>query len=124
MVPSIREIQYQFWSGFGVPAFEENSVPSGENKPDFPYITFPTVTSEFDSEYPIIVSVWARGSSWIPAIEIVDVIEAALKDGGINIPYDGGTLWVSMRQPFTTCMGDPNDNEVKRMLIYVTLHFN
>ena len=121
---TLREIQYQFWSGFGVPAFEENSVPSGGDRPDFPYITFPAVTSEFDSDYPVIASIWTRSSSWVSAIRVADLIKAAVKNGGECIHYDEGLLWVSMRQPFTTCMGDPNDSEVKRMLVYVTLHFN
>ena len=24
---------YNFWAGFGIPAYEENSVPSGEDAP-------------------------------------------------------------------------------------------
>ena len=30
---------HNFWSMFGVPAYEENAVPSGEDGAEFPYIT-------------------------------------------------------------------------------------
>lgn len=29
-----------FYSSFGLPAYDENSVPTGENAPAFPYITY------------------------------------------------------------------------------------
>ena len=121
---SVREVQYRFWSSFGVPAFEENSVPTGDDFPGFPYITFPIVSGGFDSDYPVFASIWTRSPSWLPAIEIADRIEGAIKNGGKCLPHNDGMLWVSPREPFSRCTGDPNDSEVKRMLIDVTLHFN
>ena len=38
---------YQFWSGFGLTAYEENTVPTDAA---FPYITYQLVTDSFDRE--------------------------------------------------------------------------
>lgn len=120
---TVREALFQFWSSFSVPAFEENSVPSGGDFPGFPYITFPMVESSFGDDSHIFVSVWTRSPSWESAIIITDAIKDRLKDGGIYVHYDGGAVCITMGTPFSRGMGDPNDSEVKRMLLDVTLHF-
>lgn len=121
---TVREALFRFWSSFSVPAFEENSVPSGEDFPGFPYITFPMVKSNFGDDSHIFVSVWTHSSSWEQAVSISDQVEEALKEGGICLGYDGGMVWVSSGSPFSRGTGDPNDDQVKRMLLDVVLHFN
>ena len=51
---------YQFWSGFGLTAYEENTVP--ENAA-FPYVTYQLVTDSFDREVAATASLWYRGES-------------------------------------------------------------
>ena len=52
---------YQFWSGFGLTAYEENTVPDDAT---FPYITYQLVTDSFDREIPLTASLWYRSESW------------------------------------------------------------
>lgn len=52
---------YQFWSGFGLTAYEENTVPTDA---DFPYVTYQLVTDSFDREVAATASLWYRGESW------------------------------------------------------------
>lgn len=120
---TVREALFQFWSSFSVPAYEENSVPSGEDFPGFPYITFPMVESGFGDDSHIFVSVWTRSPSWETAIEITDAVKTRLKDGGTFVRYDGGAVCITKGVPFSRGTGDPNDDQVKRMLLDVTLHF-
>ena len=46
---------YQFWSGFGLTAYEENTVP---NDAAFPYVTYQLVTDSFDREVAATASLW------------------------------------------------------------------
>ena len=39
-----------FFSGLNLPAYEDNTVPTGKNAPELPYITYATATSGFDSD--------------------------------------------------------------------------
>ena len=48
---------YQFWNGFGLTAYEENTVP---HDAVFPYITYQLVTDSFDREIPLTASIWYR----------------------------------------------------------------
>ena len=38
---------FDFWNSFNIPAFEENSVPTGEDAPAYPYITYQLVTVSY-----------------------------------------------------------------------------
>ena len=52
---------YQFWSGFGLTAYEENTVPTDAT---FPYITYQLVTDSFEREIQFTASIWYRSESW------------------------------------------------------------
>lgn len=116
------EAQYQFWSGFGVPAYEQNSVPDADHV-IFPYITYEAASSSFDEEAYVTASVYTRSTSWEEADRISDLIETKLKNGGFVILCDAGGVWFTIRPPFSQSTGDPNDDMVKRKIISVTLHF-
>lgn len=116
------EAQYKFWSGFGVPAYEQNSVPDADHVV-FPYITYEAVSALPGSNAYPTASIWTRSTSWLGADSLSDEIERTLRDGGILTPHDGGAIWFTPGAPFSTSMGDPNDDLVKRKVISVTAHF-
>lgn len=117
------QAQYNLWSSFGMPVYDANSVPDGDDKPDFPYITYTGIDGMFDTDVPTTISVWTRGTSWRPADSISDTIYKAIENGGIIVPYDGGIIWVTPRTPFSQNFGDPSDDLIRRKIINVTLHF-
>lgn len=117
------EAQYQFWASFGVPAFEANSVPD-EDRVSFPYITYQAVTGQFDTSTMINASIWTRGSSWAEADALADQIETALEDGGKLLPFDGGNIWIQAGTPFSSSMGDPADDLIRRKLLNVVVVFH
>lgn len=41
---------YNFWNSFGLTAYEENAVPTGDEKPKLPYITYTALTGVFDND--------------------------------------------------------------------------
>lgn len=114
------EAQYSFWSSFGVPAYEENSVPTGAV---MPYITYQAVSAPFDGDTSPSASIWTRSTSWLTADTLSDTIEAALRNGGHVIRYREGIVWATAESPFAQNMGEPNDDLVKRKLLSVVLHF-
>lgn len=114
---------YAFWSGFGVPAYEENSVPSGVNEPSMPYITYEAAVSPWDADVLLSASVWTRSTSWEQADRIADAIENKIK-GGFLVPYDGGMIFIVPNDPFSKHMNEPDDDMVKRVLIGPRYYFH
>lgn len=116
------EAQYGFWSSFGVPAYERNSVPDYDDLA-FPYITYEAAATPFEGEVAISASIWTRSTSWQRADALADAVETRLKKGGEVLRYDEGIVWVTAGNPLAQNMGDPDDDAIKRKLISVQLHF-
>lgn len=111
---------YQFWSGFSLTAYEENSVPDDAT---FPYITYQLVTDSFDSEIPLTASLWYRSESWTGINAKTEEISQTISRGGKIIPCDGGAIWLKRGQPFAQSMGDESDNLIKRKYLNITAEF-
>ena len=116
---------HSFFGGFGLTAYEENSVPDDAV---FPYLTYSLTTDSF-SGYPstITISLWYRSTSWTAANAKCEEISVAIGLGGQLIECDGGRIWIKRGQPFANSMGDVNDELIKRKIIdvgadYLTLN--
>ena len=113
---------YNFFSGFDLPAYEENTVPTGANAPALPYITYATATGDFDNDVQISGSLWYSGYSWADADRKAAEISAALANGGKLIPYTGGALWIRRGTPFAQHMADENDT-IRRIYLNLTAEY-
>lgn len=111
---------YQFWSGFGLTAYEENTVPEDAV---FPYITYQLVTDSFDREVAATASLWYRGENWTAINAKTEEISAHIGLGGKIIKCDGGRIWIKRGQPFAQNMGDESDDLIKRKYLNVTFEF-
>ena len=111
---------YQFWSSFGLTAYEENTVPDDAV---FPYITYQLVTDSFDREIPLTASIWYRSESWAGINAKTDEISQEISRGGKVIPCDGGAIWLKRGQPFAQNMGDESDDLIKRKYLNITAEF-
>lgn len=111
---------HSFWSKFGLPAYEENSVPS---EATLPYLTYEVRTDEMFGQVATAVSVWYRSESWsIPnakARQITDVIGG----GGIIIPCDGGGIWIRLGSPAVMSLTESTDITIKRKYLNVILEY-
>lgn len=114
---------YNFWSGFGLPAYEETSVPTGEDAPAFPYITYQVVTDGFGGDVALTASVWYRSESWLEINAKTEEIGENIGRGGRVIPCDGGAIWLKRGQPFAQSMGDDADNMIRRKYINLVAEF-
>lgn len=111
---------HQFWSGFGLTAYEENTVPSDAV---FPYITYQLVTDDFDNDVAMSASLWYRGESWRDVNEKEREISAYIGIGGVIIKRSDGRVWLKKGTPFAQNMGDESDNLIKRKYLNVTAEF-
>ena len=118
---------FDFWNGFDIPAFEENSVPTGDDAPAFPYITYQLVTDALGNEVPISASVWDRNKNEYSALanvqNKVEEIREKISRGGIMLPFDGGAIWLKRGRPFDQTMGDADDDQVVRAYLNMTAEF-
>ena len=111
---------YQFWSGFGLTAYEENTVPEDAA---FPYVTYQLVTDSFDREVAATASLWYRGESWTAINAKTEEIAQHIGLGGKIIKCDGGRIWIKRGQPFAQNMGDESDDLIKRKYLNVNIEY-
>ena len=111
---------YQFWSGFGLTAYEENTAPEDAA---FPYVTYQLVTDSFDREVAATASLWYRSESWTAINAKTEEISAHIGLGGKIIKCDGGRIWIKRGQPFAQNMGDESDDLIKRKYLNLTFEF-
>lgn len=115
---------YQFWSSFGIPAYEVNSVPTGEDSPIFPYLTYDVKTDSFGAEaVSLTVNLWYRSTSWLDINRKSDEIGKRIGRGGAILPCDGGAIWIRRGMPFAQSYGDDPDNMVKAKYINIEAEF-
>lgn len=113
---------HSFWSSFGLPAFDEGTVPTGNAKPAMPYITYDVVFSGFGTPVAMSASIWHYSSSWMQITAKFSEIEAFIGRGGKILPCDGGAIWIKPGSPFAQRMSDPNDM-IRRILINIEAEF-
>lgn len=111
---------YQFWSSFGLTAYEENTVHTDAI---FPYITYQLVTDSFDREIQFTASLWYRSESWTAINAKVEEISQKIGRGGKNISCDDGAIWLKRGQPFAQNMRDESDDLIKRKYLNITAEF-
>lgn len=115
---------YQFWAGFGLNAYEETIVPTGDDAPEFPYITYSLVTDSFGGgEVALPGSLWYRSTSWVEINAKADEISEYLGLGGVVLSCDGGSIWLKPGQPFAQNMSDPSDEMIRRKYINLTAEY-
>ena len=116
------QAQFDFWSSFGIPAYQEDSVPDRKDL-TYPYITYEAVTGCFESVIPVSASIWSRAESWTEADNLSDEIEQYIKRMGCPV-IDGGRYRVIIPNGrFSHSMGDPEDDQIKRKLLNVEFEF-
>lgn len=114
---------YQFFSAFGLPAFQEDSVPTGADKPDYPYVTYELATGSWGSgQIPLAASVWDRSTSLARVTQEAERIAQALVDG-VALRYDGGGIRLWIGTPDIRYSGDSADDMVKRAMINIMTEY-
>ena len=114
---------YNFWNSFGMTGYEENTVPTGEDAPEFPYITYQLVTDSLGNEVAMSASIWYRGTSWVEANAKTEEISQRIGRKGAVLDCNGGKVWIKRGTPFAQNMGDESDNLIKRKYLNITAEY-
>lgn len=111
---------HNFWSSFGLKAYDENSVPENVEPP---FITYEASSDSFGNTLLRTASLWYRSSSWESVTAKEKEISETITRGGYMIPFDGGTIWLQRSTPWAQRMGDPSDDMIKRIVLTVSMEF-
>ena len=113
---------HSFWSSFQIPAYDENTVPTADDKPSYPYITYDAVVGNLGDFVAMSGSLWYYGTSWSQITTKLSEIAAKIGRGGYMIPIDGGALWIKRGSPFAQRVSDSNDM-IRRIFINIEAEF-
>ena len=110
-----------FWQSFGIPAYDENSVPDDAQ---LPYITYEAAIGSFGDVVPLSASVWYYGGSWAEVSQKVDEISRKLNGWHLVSLGAGQYIYLKKNQVglFAQRMKDPNDL-IKRISISLSAEY-
>lgn len=109
-----------FWNSFGIPAYDEYTVPDGTS---MPYITYDTAVDAVGTDIPMTASIWYRDSSWESISKKADEISQRISYSFYIIAIDGGYMVVKRNNVFAQRMDDPSDDGVRRIMLSVLIEF-
>ena len=123
---------HDFWSSFGIPAFDESTVPEKiwdeelqkevELKP--PYITYAVAEGSLDGIILLSASVWYHGYGWSEiSKKVSEIAEKLGSDGFYSVKVDGGYLWMTQGTPFAQRMSDPEDDMIRRYILTINAEY-
>lgn len=114
---------HQFWSSFGLTAYDENTVPDNALTVNFrKYLTYNVATAALDEPTPLYANLWYKSSSWDEITVKANEIAEAIGRGGAIVPFDGGKIWICRGTPFSQRMPD-DDDTIRRIYINVMAEY-
>lgn len=112
---------HDFWSSFGIPAYDENSVP---DEATMPYITYSSRTGALGDILTLSGSVWYKSFSWKDiSLKKEEIAEKVGKSGYCIKSIEGGYLWITRGMPFAQRMSDPGSDLIRRIYINLNAEF-
>lgn len=112
---------YNLWSQFGLPVYDENTVPDDAV---FPYITYSTALNSIGNVVSLSGSLWYHSTSWKEASQKAEEIAEYIGGHGhISQKIDGGYFFVTMGSPFAQRMSDEGDRLIRRIYILLDCEF-
>ena len=108
-----------FWNTFSIPAYDVYTVPDDVA---MPYITYEASTASIGTDVLLSASFWYKGMSWGQITAKKDEISSYI-GGGASQPYDGGRVWIRKATPFSQRMSEPDDPNVRRIVIQIMAEF-
>lgn len=113
------QAMHSFWSGFGLKAYDVNSVPDEAPRP---YLTYEMTTDSFGNEVAITNSLWYESTSWAEISQKAQEIADYIGLGGRWVRYDGGGAWVKRATPFAQRLPG-NTDTIRRIVLNFSIEF-
>lgn len=113
---------HEFWSQFGLTAYDENTVPDDAS---MPYITYEVSIGSLDDSINMGGSIWYRSTSWKEISQKADEIEKTVNRNGYYISNINNHeyLYITKGIPFYQRMSDPADDMIRRIYFNLTAEF-
>jgi hypothetical protein len=108
-----------FWNSFGIPAYDERTVPEDAN---LPYITYEVITDGWGAQNVLTASIWDRNTSWGRVTTILNKVAEKVGYGGYKATYDDGQIWIKKATPFAQRMTDEDDS-IRRIIINIEVEY-
>lgn len=112
---------HQFLSDFGLPTHAASSVPKDAMLPCLTYVLSQGAWG--DSELSITADLWYYGGGEAAPNAKAQELSQAIGFGGVQLPCDGGFIWLKRGSPFCQNLHDAQDNEVKRRHLNLSAEF-
>lgn len=120
------------WSGFGVFAFEENTVPDDDTIKElieegiapskYPYITYQVITGDLNGPVFPTASIWDRSNSWERVDLLTNRISEAIQTMN-TIKLENGRVFITKGSPFAQHMSEDADSSIRRVVINLAVEF-
>ena len=121
-----------FWSGFGVLAFEENSVPddktiqslidAGLAESKYPYIAYQVITDDLGHPVYPTASIYDRSTSWKRITDLKNEISEYIQKMN-TIKLDNGRMFITKGSPFAQQQLESEDMNIRRIILQLGVEF-
>lgn len=110
----------KFWNSFGIPAYEESTIP---DEAVMPYITYEVSTGALNDELYLTASIWYHSNSWKAIEKKKDEIAKKIREYGYyKQKIDDGYMVITQAVPFAQRTSD-EDNSVRRIYLNIAVEF-
>lgn len=112
---------HKFFSSFGMTAYATSSVPEDVV---FPYLTYDLVTGAWgDDQAAITVNLWFYTESEAAPNAKAEELSQTIGLGGIQLPCDGGAIWLKRGSPWCQSIKDEAFPTIKRRYLNITAEY-
>lgn len=108
---------YTYFSGFGLPAYAEYTVP---DEAQLPYLTYQLAQPDWRGQVSLYARLWYRSTSLVEINAKADEIQRAIGEC-VNIPTATGALYLYPGAPFAQYMPMEGDDTLKVIYLNFTL---
>lgn len=117
MLKDAGQTWQDFLESFGLPVYDESTVPDNAT---LPYITYAWTATELEAPTSLPVSLWYRSKSWKDITQKAEQFFDGIGYGGKSIRTISGYLWILRGSPFYQRVTDEDDG-IRRIMMNITV---
>lgn len=115
------EALFKFFSGFGIPAFEENSLPAGTQPP---FITYTDTHDNYEAENTALqMRIWDKSNSFAYLMSIETAVHERIKHG-LRLDHDNGHIFLYKGSPFAQSLSEQDNTYKGKLINIISLQIN
>lgn len=122
----------EFWSGFGLLAWEENSMPddkviddlirAGVAESKYPYIAYQVLVDDMGHPVYPTASIYDKSTSWKRIDEVANMISEHIQTMN-TIKLDDGRMFITKGSPFAQHQLESEDLNIRRIILNIGVEF-